>query len=450
MLPKPRVHLSFRYQVRNSSTNIAEDPIVFVEGVRTPFLASLTDFQSMMPHQLLARAFQGILERTGLTPEQVDYLCAGTVQQEVRTSNIAKEAGFISGFPLHTPGHTVTMACISANQAVTTCMGLIATGQSEVAIAGGVEFCSDQPIRYPRIVRQMLMKAPRARTPAIQQEVGELTRGFTPLSLVPEIPDPREFSTNEIMGHSADRLCEVWGVSREEQDEFGCRSHHLAHTASTTGLLSDLVSVNVPGTDKVISADNGIRPATLEKISKLKPAFRKGGTVTAANSSFLSDGASACLLMKESKAKQLGLKPKAILSEYFYASQDPKEELLLGPAYSIPKVLGKAGLGLGDIQVIELHEAFAGQVLANMKALDCDNFCRENIGLDNKVGEIPMERLNTWGGSVSIGHPFGATGIRLLSHAANRLVAEDGERALVAACAGNAQGVAMLMKRYPS
>jgi len=428
-------------------SSLASDPVVFVEGVRTPFLASLTDFQHLMPHQLLARTFQGILERTGLSADQVDYLCAGTVQQEVRTSNIAKEAAFTAGFPLSTPGHTVTMACISANQAVTSCIGLIQTGQAEVAIAGGVEFCSDQPIKYPRLVRQLLMKAPRARTPAAQQEVGEMARGFSPMSVVPEIPDPREFSTNEVMGHSADRLCEAWAVSREDQDDFGHRSHTMAAAAAAAGNLSDILPFTLPGTDTVISADNGIRAVSREKLAKLKPAFRKGGTVTAANSSFLSDGATACLLMRRSKANQLGLKPKAILREFAYASQDPKEELLLGPAYAIPKALARAGLGLSDCQVFELHEAFAGQVLSNLKALESEKFCQEKLGLNQKVGTVPMEKLNNWGGSVSIGHPFGATGIRLLSHAAHRLEAEDGERALVAACAGNAQGVAMIMER---
>merc|ERR1719458_1516343 len=187
-----------------------------------------------------------------------------------------------------------------------------------------------------------------------------------------------------------------------------------AAAAAAAGNLSDILPFTLPGTDTVVSADNGIRAATLEKLAKLKPAFRKGGSVTAANSSFLSDGATACLLMKRSKAEQLGLKPKA--------------ELLLGPAYAIPKALAKAGLGLSDCQVFELHEAFAGQVLSNLKALDSEKFCQEKLGLNQKVGTVPMEKLNNWGGSVSIGHPFGATGIRLLSHAAHRLEVEDGER----------------------
>ena len=288
-------------------------PLVFVEGVRTPFLASLTGFQAMMPHQLLSQTFTAVLERTGVAATEVDYLCAGTVQQEVRTSNVTKEAAFLAGLPLSTPGHTVTMACISANQAVTSCMALLATGQAELCIAGGVEFCSDQPIKYPRLVRQMLMKAPRSKTPSQLQEVGEMMKGFSVQSLMPELVDPREFSTNEVMGESADRLCEVWGVTRREQDEFGVRSHVLAHSAQQAGLLSDVIGVRVPDCPDVISQDNGIRPSTIDKLAKLKPAFRKGGTVTAANSSFLSDGAAACIITTETKARQLGLKPKAFL-----------------------------------------------------------------------------------------------------------------------------------------
>ena len=425
----------------------SSERIVFVEGVRTPFLASLTGFQDMMPHQLLSQTFSALLERTGLEGSQVDYLCAGTVQQEVRTSNITKEAAFLSGLPNSVPGHTVTMACISANQAVSSCMALIATGQASLCIAGGVEFCSDQPIKYPRLVRQMLMKAPRAKTPSQLEEVGRMMKGFSGASLTPELVDPREFSTNEVMGESADRLCEVWGVGRREQDEFGLRSHSLAHTAQQAGLLSDVIPVTVPHSNTSFDQDNGIRPSTIDKLAKLRPAFRAGGTVTAANSSFLSDGASACLITTETKARQLGLRPKAYLTHVSYASQDPKEELLLGPAYAIPKVLQLSGTKLSDFHMIELHEAFAGQVLCNLKALSSQAFCTDKLGLGGPLGQIPEEKLNTWGGSVSIGHPFGATGIRILSHAANRLHHEDGQLALVAACAANAQGVAMILER---
>ena len=184
-------------------------------------------------------------------------------------------------------------------------MGLISTGTNEVCIAGGVEFCSDQPIRYPRVVRQLLMKAPRAKSDSAKLEVGDLARAFTTSALMPEMVDPREFTTKEVMGHFADRLCEEFGVSRLEQDDFARRSHQLAAEAVSAGLLSDIVPVVVPGLEEPVTADNGVRPATAEQVAKLRPAFRKGGTVTAANSSYLSDGATACLLMTEDKARHL-------------------------------------------------------------------------------------------------------------------------------------------------
>lgn len=187
----------------------------------------------------------------------------------------------------------------------------------------------------------------------------------------------------------------------------------------------------------------------MEKLGKLRPAFSKDGTVTAANASFLSDGATACLITTESKAKELGLKPKAYLRNVLFASADPMEELLLGPAFATPKLLEKTGLTLADIDVFEIHEAFSGQVLANLVAMNSDSFCQKRVGVKGKVGEIPHDKMNLWGGSVSLGHPFGATGIRLISHAVNRLHQEDGARALITACAANAQGVAMIVERYP-
>ena len=294
------------------------------------------------------------------------------------------------------------------------------------------------------------MKAPRAKTPEAKMEVAELARDFNLKAFVPEMPDPREYSSNEVMGQYCDRLNAMFGVTRQAQDEFGLRSHQLAAQAAQAGHLTDIVPVTVPGSGKTVSADNGIRPATLEKLAKLRPAFTKDGTVTAANASFLSDGASACLLTTESKAKALGLRPKAYLRNVLFASADPIDELLLGPAYSTPQLLQKTGLSLADFDVFEVHEAFAGQVLANLAAMDSESFCKDRVGVKAKVGAIPLDKMNLWGGSVSLGHPFGATGIRLISHAVNRLEKEDGTRALVTACAANAQGVAMVIERYPN
>ena len=224
----------------------------------------------------------------------------------------------------------------------------------------------------------------------------------------PELPAIAEWSSNETMGHSADRLSATFGVTRKEQDDFALRSHTLAAEAQSKGLLTDIVPVKVPKVDGFVDKDNGIRVSTPEQMAKLKAAFIKPhGTVTAANSSYLTDGASACLIMTEEKAKQLGLRPKAYLRQYTYVSQDPVDQLLLGPTYATPRVLELAGLSLNDIDVFEYHEAFAGQILANLKAMDSDWFAQNVMKRKAKVGHVPMEKLNNWGGSLSIGHPFG-------------------------------------------
>lgn len=237
------------------------------------------------------------------------------------------------------------------------------------------------------------------------------------------------------MGHSSDRLAASFKVSRREQDEYALRSHTLADKAFKNGSLVDIEPIVVPKKG-LVSRDNGVRISTIEKLSSLKPAFVKPyGTITAGNASFLTDGASACLIMTEEKAKQLGLKPKAYIRQHAYVSQDPKDQLLLGPAYVTCKLLDENNLKLNDIDVWEFHEAFAGQILANLKALDSDYFSQNFIKRPSKLGVPDLEKFNAWGGSLSIGHPFGATGVRLLTTAANRLIKENGRFALVAACA---------------
>jgi len=421
--------------------------IVFVDAARTPFLLSGTSYAKLMPHDLARYALVGLAAKTGLPKDVVDYIVMGTVIQEVKTSNVAREAALGAGFSDKTPANTVTMACISSNVAMTTAIGLIASGVYDVCIAGGVEFMSDIPIRHSRKMRNLMLKANRAKS--LGQTLGLLT-SIRPDFFVPELPGIAEFSTGEIMGHSADRLAASFDVGRKEQDEFAIRSHTNAHQATQKGLLKDIVPVNVPGAKEVVSKDNGIRVSSMEQMGKLKPAFIKPhGTITAANASFLTDGASACLLMTEEKAKQLGLKPKAYLRDFLYVSQDPKDELLLGPAYVIPKLLDRTGLTMNDIDVWEIHEAFAGQVLANLKAMDSDWFCKNQMKRSGKVGSIPIDKLNNWGGSLSIGHPFGATGVRLTAHCANRLIHENKQVAILAACAAGGQGVGMVVERHP-
>ncbi|XP_010946830.1 trifunctional enzyme subunit beta, mitochondrial [Camelus bactrianus] len=420
--------------------------IVVVDGVRIPFLLSGTSYKDLMPHDLARAALLGLLHRTSVPKDVVDYIIFGTVIQEVKTSNVAREAALGAGFSNRIPAHTVTMACISANQAMTTGVCLIASGQCDVVVAGGVELMSDVPIRHSRKMRKMMLDLNKAKT--LGQRLSLISK-FRLNFLSPELPAVAEFSTSETMGHSADRLAAAFAVSRLEQDEYALRSHLLAKKAQEEGLLSDVVLFKVPGKDTV-TQDNGIRPSSLEQMAKLKPAFIKPyGTVTAANSSFLTDGASAVLIMAEEKALAMGYKPKAYLRNFVYVSQDPKDQLLLGPTYATPKVLEKAGLTLNDIDAFEFHEAFSGQILANLKAMDSDWFAQNYMNRKAKVGVPPLEKFNNWGGSLSLGHPFGATGCRLVMAAANRLRKEGGQYGLVAACAAGGQGHAMIVEAYP-
>eukprot|EP00126_Sphaerothecum_destruens_P012988 Sdes_comp22227_c0_seq1m20724 len=431
-----------------SKLKISASPknVVLVDCVRTPFAVSGTHFENLMSYDLARIAIRGLLEKTNVPLAALQYVIMGTVIQEVKTSNVAREAARAAGVPDNVPAHTVTQACISANQAVTTALGMMTAGAIDVAICGGVETMSDVPIRFSKALRKRMLASRKIKSP-----VGYLSllKGLGVKDLGPELPSVSEFSTNETMGHSADRLATAFDVSRAESDQFALRSHELAQKAFEKGYLNDILTVTIRG--KPIQSDNGIRVSTLEKLASLKPAFIKPhGTVTAANASFLTDGASAALIMTEEKAKQLGFKPKAYIRGFKYVSQDPKDQLLLGPAYATPALLDAMGLTLSDIDVFEFHEAFAGQILANLKALDSDYFCKTHLGRNAKFGSIPMEKFNNWGGSLSLGHPFGATGTRLLNCAAERLRVENGQFALIAACAAGGIGHACLLERYPS
>ncbi|KAI6184445.1 hypothetical protein M3Y97_00596800 [Aphelenchoides bicaudatus] len=419
--------------------------IVLIDAVRTPFATASTVYKDLLAVDLQRAAFKNLIERTAVPFEDIGHIVAGTVIQESRTSNIAREAALTAGFPNKIPCHTVTLACISSNMAVSSVVDQIATGKVEAGIAGGVEFLSDVPVRYNRTARTAMRGLNRAKN--IQQKLRfgmTLAKNFMTPEL-PEVPAITEFTSGESMGHSCDRLASTFGVSRREQDEFALRSHTLAEKATKEGKLTDLVPYSVTnGKDQqTVSKDNTVRVSTIEKLSALKPVFIKPhGTITPGNASPFTDGASAALISTEEYAKRRGYKPKAFIRDIVFVAQDPKDELLLGPAYAIPRVLKQSGLKLQDIDVFELHEAFAGQVLANLNALGPGFF------LQGKFGRLPMEKLNLWGGSLSLGHPFGATGIRLIAHAANRLNDENGRFALVAACAAGGHGVGMIIERY--
>ncbi len=421
---------------------------VLVDGCRIPFLRSGSSYRDLTSYDLGRLALKALLDRTQIDPGKVERVILGTVIARLATSNVARESALAAGFPPHVPAYTVTLACISANVAVTNGVDLINTGQADIVVAGGTESMSDIPICYRKPVRRKLLEAQRYRGP---MDFLEFPKGIGLKDLLPEVPSISEFSTGRVMGEDCDRLAARLGVSREDQDKYALRSHLAAARATAEGLLAgEIEPVRVPPDFQVVSADNGFRADTsLEKLAGLKPAFvKKYGTVTAGNSSFLTDGAAATLLMAEDVALALGYKPKARIRAYAYSAQDPGEELLLGPAYATPKALEAAGIGLSDIDVFEFHEAFAGQILANLRCLASDSFAREKLGRTGRLGDIPLERFNSLGGSLSLGHPFGATGARLVITAANRLIREDGTFALVAACAAGAMGSAIILERW--
>lgn len=423
--------------------------VVLVEGGRIPFQRSGTAYKDLMAYDLGRMAIEGLIARSGINASQLDRVIMGTVIQDINTSNVARESALGAGVPNSVPAHTVTQACISSNQAITSAMELIRSGQADIVLAGGTETMSDIPIRLRKNMRQKLLEARKYKSPA---DWLKFFKGLRPSDFLPEIPSISEFSTGETMGESCDRMAAHFGISRKEQDEYALRSHQLAAKATNEGLLDDeLIPAPVPPKFDPVTRDNTFREDTsMEKLEKLSPAFIKPhGTITAGNSSAFTDGASASLIMNEQTARDLGLKPKAYLRSYTYVAQDPEDELLLGPAYATPKVLDAMNLTLNDVDVFEFHEAFAGQILTVLKALGSDKFAKEKLDRSRKVGEIPMDKFNLWGGSLSLGHPFGATGTRIVTTAANRLIHEDGNLALVAACAAGGQGHAIILERYP-
>lgn len=421
--------------------------VVFIDGVRTPFLRSNTDYKDLMSYELGKFAIKGLLQKTGIDPAVIDTVIMGTVISNVRTSNVARESALTAGIPTHVPCHTVTQACISANQAVASGVNAVMNGQADVFIAGGVDNVSDVPIQFKKQMRKKLLAAQKLKG------LGDTLKFITSLrpgDFVPDAPQVAEFITGRTMGQDCQLMADRLGVTREEQDEIAARSHQLA-AQNKDKLAREIVPVEIPPKFKAITEDNGVRgDTTVEKISKLKPAFSKPhGTLTAANSSFLTDGATAGLFMTEEKAKELGLKPKAYIHDFTFTAQRLEDELLLGPTYSTSKLLKKCNMQLSDIDVFEFHEAFAGQIVSNLKCMASDEFAKENLGRDKALGEVPMDKFNLWGGSLSIGHPFGATGVRLVTTAANRLIEENGKYALLAACAAGAHGHAMILEKYP-
>jgi len=420
--------------------------VVVVSGVRLPFSMSSTIYHDELAVDLQRLAIQGLMTETALPKEAIDYVICGNVIQEVRTSNIAREAAINAGLPIGIGSHTIAQACISSNAAICAGAEKIMSGHADVVIAGGAETFSDVPIRLTRSIRQKLITMPKAmKQGGPIGGIRHMLKGLKGKDLGLETPAIANYTTGEVMGVSSDRLSAKFGITRQEQDEFTVRSHTLAAKAHEDGFYKGEVIAYKGSTE-----ENGIKSdSTIESVSKLKPAFVKPhGTHTAANSSFLTDGASATLIMSEQKALELGYQPLAYLRDWSFRACDPFEELLLGPTYCSQELMQRNNMDLEkDIGVIEIHEAFAGQILSNLTAMNSQTFADKSFG-GKKVGEVNMDKMNTKGGSLALGHPFGATGGRLVTTAARRLQQEDERFALLAACADGGLGHACLLERY--
>lgn len=420
--------------------------ICVISGCRIPFAIAGTHYKNLMSYQLGAMAIRGLVQKTAILPHQVDAVVLGTVVHNINTSNVSREAALVASISPTTPCYTVSMACISANRAIADAYNLILNNEADIVIAGGTCSSSDVPIQFPKKMQQKLFENRKMKG---LKDYAKFISQLRPSDFMPEVPAIKEFTTGKTMGEDCDRLADRFLISRQDQDAFALKSHQLAAQAAANGnLASEIVNAEVPPTFAVVSADNGIRAdASIEKMQTLKSAFSPPfGTLTAANSSFLTDGAAVCLIASEEKAVQLGFKPEIYIDGFTFTAQNPEDELLLGPAYAVAKLLKSKKLQLSDIDVFEFHEAFAGQVLANLYCLNSEKFSVEKLGWNTKVGQINPDKLNNWGGSLAIGHPFGATGARLVNTAANRLRKENGKIALIASCAAGGQGHAMLLK----
>ena len=420
---------------------------VIVAGCRTPFLRSGTDFADLTAIELGKVAVRDALGRTGLRGEDVDHLVYGTVVHDPQAPNIAREVG-LGVLPPSVPAVTVSRACTSSNQAVADGAQMIELGQAEVVVAGGAESLSHIPITVSDTLARSLMQASKARSLGARLAPFKALR---PKDLVPVTPAIAEPTTGETMGEAAERMAKENGISREDQDAWALRSHELAAAGWYDGRLADeVVPVYLPPAyESVVTQDNGIRTDTsLEKLAGLKPAFdRSFGSVTAGNASPLTDGASAVVLMRDDRARAEGLDPLARVRSWAWTALDPGAQLLQGPAWAAPLALDRAGLTMRDIGLMEMHEAFASQVLSNLQALSSRTFAEEELGRSRAVGHPDVDRINVMGGSIAIGHPFGATGGRVTMTLANEMVRRDVEFGLMTVCAAGGMAFAMVLER---
>lgn len=418
-----------------------------VAGVRTPFARSGSVLADMSAIDLGKLAVGEVLSRSDVPDNQVDQLIFGTVVHDTQAPNIAREVG-LATLPKTVPAVTVSRACASSNQAIADGVNLISQGYAHVVVAGGSESLSHVPITVSDRLSKRLVNAAKAKTTG--QRLAAF-RGVRPKELIPVQPAIAEPTTGERMGDSAERMAKENGISRESQDEWALRSHQLASAGTKDGrLTAEIAPVYVPPKyETVVERDNGIRDdSSMDALAKLRPAFdRRHGSVTAGNASPLTDGASAVILMSEEKVRSDGIEPLGWVKSYAFTALDPGKQLLQGPYYAAPIALERAGITMKDVQLMEMHEAFASQVLSNLQWWESDEIAERELGRSTAVGHPPLDVINVMGGSLAIGHPFAATGARLTTTILNEMRRRDFELGLITVCAAGGMGFAMVVER---
>jgi acetyl-CoA acyltransferase len=420
--------------------------VAIVAGLRTSFARQGTAYRDQSALDLGRIVVRELIERSGIDPREVQQLVYGQVLPSIAAPNIAREVVLGADLPRTIEAYSVSRACATSYQSTVNVAQAIATGAIECGISGGADSSSDVPITVAKPLAKALVQLSRARS--LRERVAAF-QGVRPADLVPVPPALTEPSTGLTMGESCEKMAQENGIPRAAQDELALRSHQRAAAAWADGRLREQVmTVYVPPGYEAIGQDNTVRAdSTLEALAKLKPAFdRRHGTITAGNSSPLTDGASALLLMRADKARALGLPVLATIRSYAFAALDPAGQMLLGPAYAAPRALERAGVTLADMELVDMHEAFAAQVLSNLQKLACARFCRDELGRDRPVGEIDPQRLNVTGGSIALGHPFAATGARQLLQLAMDLRRRGGGLGLATACAAGGLGAAVVLE----
>lgn len=422
------------------------DRIAIVAGLRTPFAKMATYFHGVPAVDLGKMVVNELLVRNCLDPELVDQVVYGQVVQMPEAPNIAREIVLGTGMNVHTDAYSVSRACATSFQSAVNIAESMMAGVVEVGVAGGADSTSVSPIGVSKKLARALVDLQKAKT--LGQRWNILKKlGLKDLMPVP--PAVAEYSTGLSMGQTAEQMAKSHGITREAQDELAHRSHTRAAESWNEGKLADEVMTAYAEPFKgTLGVDNNIRfDSKLEGYGKLRPVFdKKHGSVTAANATPLTDGASAVLMMTESKAKALGYKPLGYLKSYAFAAIDVWEDMLMGPSYATPIALDRAGMSLNDLTLIEMHEAFAAQTLANVKMFASDKFAQEKLGRDKATGEIDMDKFNVMGSSLAYGHPFAATGTRMITQMLNELNRRGGGTGLVTACAAGGLAASLIVE----